>query len=144
MTSARDNLGPLTTPFTYPSSCTLAVLECSTCSTGWQAQTCSDNTYNNQGVQDNPDCWPPRINGNLLTDVAFLGGGFYSPGISCPVGYSTACSATGGGSTGYSFQYPLLASETAVGCCPRYLAEFSTNMERASERERERARERLI
>ncbi|KAH8691948.1 hypothetical protein BGW36DRAFT_386601 [Talaromyces proteolyticus] len=113
MTSARDNLGPLVTPFTYPSTCTSAFLDCSTCSDAWQAQTCSDN-----GTQDDSDCWPPPINGNLLTSVPIFGGGFYSPGISCPVGYVSACSATGGGHTSYSFQYDLLEAETAIGCCP--------------------------
>ncbi|KAH8701082.1 hypothetical protein BGW36DRAFT_460139 [Talaromyces proteolyticus] len=117
MTSARDNLGPLITPFTYPSACAYAILDCSTCSDAWQGQTCSDNG-NVGDSQDDPDCWPPRINGNLLTSPPFMGGGFYSPGISCPVGYTSACSATGGGHTGYSFQYNLLDAETAIGCCP--------------------------
>ena len=80
MTSARDNVGPLITPFTYPLTCTYAVLGCSTSFEAWQAQTCSDNGYEGD-VQDDPDCWPPRTNGNHMTNVPFMGGGFYSPGI---------------------------------------------------------------
>jgi len=120
-TSTRSNIGPLTTAFTYPSSCAIAVLDCQTCSDAWQAQACSTNAFNSQGVQDNPACWPPQSNDEYLTDKAFNGGGFYSPGVSCPTGYSAACSATYGGITEYSFQFPLVSSETAVGCCPRYV-----------------------
>jgi hypothetical protein len=114
MSSERYNLGPLVTPFAYPSTCTSAFLDCSTCPDAWLAQTCGDN-----GVQDDRDCWPPLFNGDLLTSAPFNGGGFYSPGILCPVGYTSACSATGGGDTSYSFQYDLLDAETAIGCCPR-------------------------
>ncbi|KAJ5903045.1 hypothetical protein N7504_005428 [Penicillium tannophilum] len=117
-TSTRSNIGPLTTAFIYPSSCAIAVLDCQTCSTAWQAQACSTNAANSQGVQDNPVCWPPQSNDEYLTGQAFNGGGFYSPGISCPTGYSAACFATHGGITEYSFQFPLVSSETAVGCCP--------------------------
>lgn len=118
MTSKRTILGPLTTTFTYPSSCSVAVEECSGCSSGWQAQTCSNNGFNGQGVQDNPECWPPRSNAHISTGVAFNGWGFYSPGLYCPEGYATACSATAGVDGGFTFQYPLEASETAIGCCP--------------------------
>ncbi|CAJ2502484.1 Uu.00g098780.m01.CDS01 [Anthostomella pinea] len=117
-TTARANLGPLTAPFTYPASCTVAVQACSTCGTFWQAQTCSDNAANTQGVQDNAACWPPRDNAAIATEVAFGGWGFYSPGLSCPVGFATACSATANVAGGTSFQFPLEAGETGVGCCP--------------------------
>ncbi|KAB8254205.1 hypothetical protein BDV32DRAFT_132787 [Aspergillus pseudonomiae] len=120
MTSLRTNLGPLTTTFTYPESCTVAVGACLTCTQGWQAQTCSNNAFNHQGVQDDVECWPPRANPSLTTGVALNGWGFYSPGIHCPAGMVTACSATGGSNDGFKFQYSLNDGETAVGCCPRY------------------------
>ncbi|GMG27618.1 unnamed protein product [Aspergillus oryzae] len=118
MTSLRTNLGPLTTTFTYPESCTVAVGACPTCTQGWQAQTCSNNAFNHQGVQDDVECWPPRANPTLATGVALNGWGFYSPGIHCPAGMVTACSATGGSNGGFQFQYSLNDGETAVGCCP--------------------------
>ncbi|KAI1127277.1 hypothetical protein F5Y10DRAFT_293065 [Nemania abortiva] len=118
MTTARTNLGPLTTLFTYPAHCTVAIEDCSTCDVFWQAQTCSDNSFNAQGVQDDPQCWPARQNLDLSTGVALNGWGFYSPGISCPSGYATSCVATGTVDGGFPFQFPLLDSETAVGCCP--------------------------
>lgn len=120
--STRANLGPLTTSFTYPASCSIAVLECPTCSSAWQAQTCSNNGNNGQGIQDNSECWPKATAQDAFTGLAFNGAGFYSPAISCPAGYSAACSATYGGSSGYSFQFSLVEQETAIGCCPRFVS----------------------
>ncbi|KAF7562460.1 hypothetical protein G7046_g1683 [Stylonectria norvegica] len=114
----RKNLGPLTKAFTYPSSCNVAVLGCTTCDGGWQAQSCGGNTLNAQGVQDNPDCWPPRANTGISTGVALGGWGFYSPGLECPVGYATSCVATGSVDGGFDFQFSVLKSETGIGCCP--------------------------
>lgn len=114
----RTILGPLTTAFVYPSSCSVVVKDCVTCSKGYQGQTCGTNTFNTQGVQDDPSCWPPRTDDSLVTDVALNGWGIYSPGISCPDGYSTACAATQGADGGFPFQFSLEKSETAVGCCP--------------------------
>ncbi|KAI0903402.1 hypothetical protein F4823DRAFT_283286 [Ustulina deusta] len=118
MTASRTNLGPLTTPFSYPAHCAVAVGDCNSCTVFWQAQTCSDNSFNTQGVQDDPQCWPERRNSNLSTGVAVNGWGFYSPGILCPSGYATSCVATGTADGGFPFQFPLLDAETAVGCCP--------------------------
>ncbi|KAH6877063.1 hypothetical protein B0T10DRAFT_193447 [Thelonectria olida] len=118
MTATRTNLGPLTTEFTYPSSCRVAILSCTNCAKGWQGQTCGSNHFNTQGVQDNVDCWPERSNSSISTSVALNGFGYYSPGLLCPTGYTTACQATGTSDGGFVFQFPLLQSETAVGCCP--------------------------
>lgn len=118
MTSARTNLGPLSS-FTYPASCSVVVQDCSTCTYGWQGQSCGTNKFNTQGVQDNLDCWPPRGNDNISSGVAVNGWGFYSPGIDCPVGYVTACASTPGAEGGFPFQFSILARETAIGCCPR-------------------------
>lgn len=118
MTSPRTNLGPLTTSFTYPASCTVVVQACENCGFGWQAQTCSDNILNDQGVQDNANCWPDRTNSSVYTEAALYGWGFYSPGISCPAGYATGCVATGSAKGGFPFQFSVLEHETVVGCCP--------------------------
>ncbi|RYP69878.1 hypothetical protein DL771_005821 [Monosporascus sp. 5C6A] len=83
--SSRLNLGPLTTAFTYPPGCDVAVIT-SGASIGYQAQTCSNNPNAAGGEQDNPDCWPPRLYGNLNGGIAFGGWGFYSPGLECPDG----------------------------------------------------------
>ena len=120
MTTTRSNLGPLTTAFTYPASCTNVNKVCVTCDNGYQAQTCSDNSFNAQGIQDNVDCWPPRSEpATISSGIAVAGYGFYSPGLSCPVGLSTACVATNGVDGGFQFQFPLTEGETGVGCCPR-------------------------
>ncbi|CZS85583.1 unnamed protein product [Fusarium graminearum] len=105
-TASRTNLGPLTTTFTYPASCTVVVQECDACTNGWQAQTCSDNSFNAQGVQDDAECWPPR-KGSQSTGVALNGWGFYSPGIECPAGYTTKCVSTDDVDGGFTFQFPL-------------------------------------
>ncbi|ETS80911.1 hypothetical protein PFICI_08440 [Pestalotiopsis fici W106-1] len=47
-----------------------------------------------------------------------MGWGFYSPGIACPQGYTTAAMATAGGSTGWGLEYSLTDGETAAACCP--------------------------
>lgn len=117
--TVRTNLGPLTTAFTYPASCTNNVIQCSYCLVAWQAQTCSDNPNNAAGVQDNANCWPPRTTASTFsTGVALNGWGVYSPGLSCPVGYNTACSATGTTIGGFQFQFPVSGGETGIGCCP--------------------------
>ncbi len=70
-------------------------------------------------VEDDLSCWPP-----VLTQIVgtprhpFLGLGFYSPGLACPTGYTTACTAEYGQRAGWDIQYPLVADETAIGCCP--------------------------
>ncbi|TPX16604.1 uncharacterized protein E0L32_012413, partial [Thyridium curvatum] len=116
--ASRVNLGPLTTTFTPPASCSTAVLGCTSCTDGWLAQSCGVNTYNSQGVRDAAACWPPPRADTVETGVAFNGWGFYSPGLHCPVGYTTACSATAGVGGGFMFQFPLVPGETAYGCCP--------------------------
>ncbi|GAB7348899.1 hypothetical protein MBLNU459_g7591t1 [Dothideomycetes sp. NU459] len=75
---------------------------------------------------DDSACWPP-FNG-LPPTAPYAGWGFYSPGLICPTGYTTACtgallgdgspSVLTSGGTSYDFQFSLTAGETAVGCCP--------------------------
>ncbi|KAE9372012.1 hypothetical protein N431DRAFT_407864 [Stipitochalara longipes BDJ] len=120
----RVILGPLTSTWTAPSSCSIAVQDCQTCTQAWAAQTCFASTAStvtssvNYGVEDNTDCWPPRSSFASTPVPPLAGWGFYSPGLDCPYGMTPACSATGGGTSGWSVQYGLLAKETAVGCCP--------------------------
>ncbi|KAH8656878.1 hypothetical protein BGZ61DRAFT_510710 [Ilyonectria robusta] len=86
MATVRTNLGPLTTPFTYPESCKVIVQGCSACYWGWQGQTYSVKQTNKE----------------------LRGWGYYSPGISCPAGYEKRCSATGTADvSGFTFQFPL-------------------------------------
>lgn len=47
-----------------------------------------------------------------------LGWGFYSPGLECPLGYWSACSAVQGTTSNFRPQFVMEADETFVGCCP--------------------------
>ncbi|KAH7025001.1 uncharacterized protein B0I36DRAFT_387393 [Microdochium trichocladiopsis] len=107
-------LGELTTTWTPPSQCAVAVAQCSTCALAWQAQECPGGT----SVQDDAGCWPPRTR-NVATPVPLMDWGVYSPGIACPAGYTTACTHDGSKQRGdFSFHWRPQSSETAVGCCP--------------------------
>ncbi|KAJ3578566.1 hypothetical protein NPX13_g1997 [Xylaria arbuscula] len=44
--------------------------------------------------------------------------GYYSPGLACPSGYTTACLSISGGSYDYQFDFTIKDGETAAGCCP--------------------------
>ena len=75
---------------------------------------------------DATNCWPPASAGAPKPTPPFRGRGFYSPGTVCPSGHWSACSATGGGTSGWPVEFSLLPSETVVGCCPRYALLSST------------------
>ncbi|KAK4134635.1 hypothetical protein BT67DRAFT_434085 [Trichocladium antarcticum] len=109
----RTILGPLTTTFTPPAPCSVAIGWCRTCNVAWRGQTCAPDT-----VQDDTACWPATTEGAPEPSQMFFGRGFYSPGLLCPVGYSSACSATEGGKTGMKAQFLMEPGETFVGCCP--------------------------
>ncbi|KAI8628075.1 hypothetical protein F5Y19DRAFT_152155 [Xylariaceae sp. FL1651] len=109
----RLNLGPLTTD-TWTYTCTEVIHGCSDCDSGWAAQTCEGGI-----VTDNQDCWPPRTAGVPPTSGALAAWGIYSPGLICPGGFTSAVAATQGGSSGFAFEWPLTAGETAIGCCPK-------------------------
>lgn len=116
-------LGPLTTAWEPPSGCTAFVPQCSTCGVGWFGQTCvTDSGDTTAHAEDDPECWPPRSEGVRDHTWPLQGWGYYSPGLECPVGYSTACYATYGGSSDWDIQFALRPSETAVGCCPTYVS----------------------
>lgn len=131
-------LGPLTTTFTAPTQCSQAY---------WASasdrvydptigQACASISGEITYTQEN-DCLPPvnksSIIGSLLgpsviTSTSYQYTGYYSPGIACPAGYTTACAVQGGTNgiqsalpsfQSFSFIYSALANETAVGCCPQ-------------------------
>ncbi|AEO69847.1 uncharacterized protein THITE_2057645 [Thermothielavioides terrestris NRRL 8126] len=123
---APTNLGPLTTTFTPPAACTVAVgarggglvgllLGGGTSDVAYLGQACTAGS-----AVDATSCWPSTSKGAQSQKPPLQGWGFYSPGLHCPVGYATACSATGGsgGGSGWPVQFKLRDGETAVGCCP--------------------------
>ncbi|KAL7951688.1 hypothetical protein V8C42DRAFT_304868 [Trichoderma barbatum] len=109
-------LGPLTTTWTMPETCSIYMPPCSTCDQGFRGQSC--NAISDGRVQDNTACWPPVKQGIASPEWPFIGWGFYSPGIACPAGYRTACTAVYGQRPQWDTQFTLVSSETAVGCCP--------------------------
>ncbi|KAF2234324.1 hypothetical protein EV356DRAFT_501864 [Viridothelium virens] len=132
--AGQSLLGPLRTTFTPPPSCgTLfinAELGMIQQPSAYRGQSCSQGVFNLvpfvQAVDD-ISCWPPIT--QSVPVPPFLGLGFYSPGLSCPIGYTSACTevrssdgVTMSLDTGISFQFQFApkAGETAVGCCPMY------------------------
>ncbi|UPL03169.1 hypothetical protein LCI18_014103 [Fusarium solani-melongenae] len=99
---SRTILGPLTTTFTQPSSCRDLVGLCETCHAAFQGQSCG-----HMGAQDNPSPTHP-----------LKGWGIYSPGVVCPSGHTSACTATADGNSEWPVQFSMKAGETAIGCCP--------------------------
>ena len=115
--TGRNNLGPLTTTFVPPDSCSDYGIA-GTAAGGFRAQECAGGT-----LLDNARCWPSATIAPPAPPLA--GWGFYSPGLVCPTGYASACTAYPSGSSptttsgpSFSFNYALLPQETAVGCCP--------------------------
>lgn len=92
------------------------------------AQSCSSGS-----PHDISSCWPPALVHRSSWPLA--GYGFYSPGLICPSGYTSACTQLGpaGNSAAttsigrsFNFQFPPIASETAIACCPTYASRYST------------------
>jgi hypothetical protein len=120
--SGRSILGPLTTEWVPPQSCSQLVLACqSGCGVVWRDQTCvstSTNYWIHQAIQ----CFPPRSSGVVTpAGSTFDNWGVYSPGVVCPAGHTPACSSSFGGNQGdldLVKVFNLVEGETAVGCCP--------------------------
>lgn len=128
--SARTILGPLTTTFTPAASCTGAQRACSTCNFAWEAQTCYSTTsgiITIDGVEDASGCWPPTSTGLPEPTLPLWGWGFYSPGVICPTGYTSACFATADSALTWTPEWSLTAGETAIGCCPRFAFSCSSD-----------------
>lgn len=109
----RVILGPLTTVFKPPGPCTIAVGACATCGVAFWGQTCGSS-----GVHDDQACWPATTTGAPDPGETLTGWGFYSPGLKCPEGYTSGCTAIEGKTTGWKLQFQMEAQETFVGCCP--------------------------
>ncbi|PQK15722.1 hypothetical protein BB8028_0006g00440 [Beauveria bassiana] len=111
-----DLLGPLTTTWTAPATCSLlfAYPDRVGHMIAYRGERCDATA----GARDGANCWPPRREGIPDKSSAMLGWGFYSPGLVCPDGYTTACTAIFGQRADWVTQFPLVAGETAVGCCP--------------------------
>jgi hypothetical protein len=107
-------LGPMTTAWSPPASCSVHVVNCATCLDGYQAQHC----VNGGTAQDYTGCWPPATRQAGSPKYPYLGWGFYSPGVACPTGYTAACTAEYGKRADWPIQFVLVAGETAIGCCP--------------------------
>ncbi|KAK4148650.1 hypothetical protein C8A00DRAFT_19556 [Chaetomidium leptoderma] len=111
-------LGPLTTTWSMPDSCTAHLLTCETCAVAFRGQHCVIRSGSG-AVEDNTACWPPTTRqGVTAPQQPFFGWGFYSPGLACPTGYTTACTAHYGGRSEWEVQFSLIPGEAAVGCCP--------------------------
>ena len=113
------NLGPLTTVDSQLdfSSCSRIITNSSG---AFWAQTCS-----NGQLYDNPRCWPTAYATPPLGPLA--GFGYYSPGYSCPAGYTTAChsGALSAGGSSFAFQFAVDPASNVAGCCPRYVLMLS-------------------
>lgn len=119
----RVNLGPLTTVFVPPPYCSRAALAGSQAILGQSCNPVDDKTAT---AADDTGCWPRATAYPADAKSKLAGLGFYSPGLTCPQGHYSACTAvsTSKGQTAAApqvtgkFQFPLVAGETAVGCCP--------------------------
>ncbi|KAK8244568.1 hypothetical protein HDK64DRAFT_1591 [Phyllosticta capitalensis] len=130
--STVSPLGPLTTTFTPPSDCQIGYSSASFVSnliddiSGYYntseytiaqiAKTCS-----NSAIGDAASCWPSASTTPYADE--FSGWGFYSPGLFCPVGYTTACASVASLSSYstfpmYSFEFSARGGDTIAGCCP--------------------------
>jgi hypothetical protein len=121
-TPTRVNLGPLTTVYIQPSHCSRAALAGPSATEARRGQHCKVNGAT-ATAEDDVGCWPRAT---AYPATLQRGIGFYSPGYECPAGYTSACTAINATKdqktiapkvTG-TFQFPPLAGETAVGCCP--------------------------
>ena len=117
-------LGPLTASIPLPDHCRFDLFTCSTCSLGFRGQQCSTAIGNSTGQpMDDTSCWPPAPEA-VPALLPLHGWGFYSPGLACPTGYTTACTARFGGRSEWSVQFTLVPGEVAVGCCPEYVGNY--------------------
>lgn len=113
----RTVLGPLTTVFTPPPSCSrvffgsLTDITYGPLSAGWQAQSCAGTAGWPRNFQLDASCWPPGM--PAFASVPWPNWAVYSPGRLCPAGYTKAWMGT----TGIG-DLPVAAGETVIGCCP--------------------------
>lgn len=104
--SRTGNLGPLTTAFRPPSECQICYEEAKLSST---TTTCLAYSSGCNGVRTT--CMPPGWDSEA----------FYSPGLSCPVGWTTATAVEPPGLTSIILiggSDTLTPDESAAACCP--------------------------
>lgn len=112
-------LGPLTTAWSQPASCSIFYAANSDSDDSLSGQRCVNVDRDGFGdTEEDPDCWPPRMRGVKDHGLPLYGWGFYSPGLECPIGYTSACTAISGGQQ-WQVQFEPGPRETAVGCCPK-------------------------
>jgi hypothetical protein len=92
-------------------SLTLCYDQAFTCITTWS------NSSTSEIRQTDTQCFPPGRSG--APDINWAWGATYSPGLSCPASYVSACSVSGPHLASWQM-ISMASSETAVGCCPRY------------------------
>lgn len=110
--SFTNTLGPLTTAWAPPASCSVGLA--ANDAEAWLDQQCKDDTFG-----ADKSCWPPRTEGAASLSGALSTWGIYSPGTICPSGKYVACSYDGSKSTGgFQFYFHPGSSQTAIGCCP--------------------------
>ncbi|KAH6693692.1 hypothetical protein F5X68DRAFT_273224 [Plectosphaerella plurivora] len=107
-------LGPLTTVWVPPTTCTAILPLCATCDVGFQGQMCESRDDGLGHARDNTGCWPPVLSKVASPNPPFLGWGFYSPGLECPTGYTSACTADGYQCTNYYGNTCILVASTTT------------------------------
>lgn len=126
--TARYNIGPLTTTYTPPSECQRCTLATDQIGTGQFYSICeayiSELPCHSQKWTLSP-CLPQvtNISSQIFGELA----AFYSPGLACPSGWETAATVTSGAQganyglvNGIGIE-TLLPNETAAVCCPKYV-----------------------
>ncbi|KAK3949234.1 hypothetical protein QBC32DRAFT_349688 [Pseudoneurospora amorphoporcata] len=118
----RSVLGPLTTTFTPPPECT----QCYELAGGEKrGNTCRAYAEDCLGIP-RASCLPQAS--NAISDVE-LPWGFFSPGLACPSGWTTAGPTISYGQIEKddvvgNIVNVLEAGETAGFCCPRYVCRW--------------------
>ena len=126
--SNRTNLGPLTTVFTPPPNCASAIFDSLTGTSPWAysliwGMGCTTTTDGIYSVDWDTSCYPPDMYDHSLEAGAYQTIPIYSPGLSCPHGFYSACTVTRQPgdqvpATEHALWSVLSVGETAIGCCP--------------------------
>ncbi|KAK7568751.1 hypothetical protein BKA81DRAFT_382553 [Phyllosticta paracitricarpa] len=129
-----EPLGALTTIFTPPPDCQIgyrSALLIDGIKLSGDYSTFSTPTYVtiaqlakkcSNGLQgDAVSCWPSASSTPYADDVRAWG--FFSPGLFCPVGYSTACASVASANPYstfpiHAFDFYARGGDTVAGCCP--------------------------
>lgn len=105
----EGNYGPLTTVFTPSASCTRV------------ANQTNVPVYLYPVFGGRPDCYPGGRLYQLHYGVMLIESAYYSPGLYCPHGYTTAASWDPMFASAFNERPKLDPSEEAYYCCPSYV-----------------------